>query len=327
MEPADVIGVPMPTEDGKFYRHAVPTWAYELSIERIQDKPAVLVLDELSTAPPAVQAPALRIVHERKVGEIPLGPAVRIVAMANPTDTSAGTFDLTAAMANRLCHIPWGMDVRYWTQAKRRGFPPPDIVTPPDGWKDRIGHWANLTSTFCEVRPECAQNEPKGDDERGRGWPSHRSWEMADTLLAVAEAFGEDVQAQLLTGAVGEATAHELLTWVRNLDLPQPEDVLADPTIVKEPPPGQDHRMYAILGGVLNIVRTRKGDEPTWIAACNVVAHICQFVPDLALPFAFDLQSTKPSTTVRPPEAIMEVFQRVGSQAGILAPSTLPSKG
>src|SRR5207248_8810483 len=44
----------------------------------------LLFLDELTTAPPAVQAAMLRVVLERVVGDVTLPPAVRVVAAANP---------------------------------------------------------------------------------------------------------------------------------------------------------------------------------------------------------------------------------------------------
>src|ERR1700722_12692262 len=65
-----VQGVPM----------APPDWAVRL----VQAGRGLLFLDELSTAPPAVQAALLRLVLVRRIGALRLPAGVRIVAAANP---------------------------------------------------------------------------------------------------------------------------------------------------------------------------------------------------------------------------------------------------
>jgi MoxR-like ATPase len=56
----------------------------------------LLFLDELTTAPPAVQAAMLRVVLERAVGDVELPASVRIVAAANPAEQAADGWELTA---------------------------------------------------------------------------------------------------------------------------------------------------------------------------------------------------------------------------------------
>ena len=57
----------------------------------------LLFLDELSTAPPAVQAALLRVVLERVVGDLTLPDEVAVVAAANPPDQAADGWDLSGA--------------------------------------------------------------------------------------------------------------------------------------------------------------------------------------------------------------------------------------
>lgn len=81
-EPSDFSGLPVvgddPAEQG--VPMAPPDWAVRL----VRAGHGLLFLDELSTAPPAVQAALLRLVLERRVGALQLPPGVRIVAAANP---------------------------------------------------------------------------------------------------------------------------------------------------------------------------------------------------------------------------------------------------
>src|SRR5262249_61100891 len=86
-------------------------------------------------------------------------------------------------------------------------------------------------AAFLEVRPDLVLDLPRGAAESGRGWPSPRSWEAVATLLAACEGAGasEEARAALVARAVGEGTAREFLSWLEDLDLPDPERALAAP--------------------------------------------------------------------------------------------------
>ena len=85
---------------------APPDWAVRL----VRAGRGLLFLDELSTAPPAVQAALLRLVLERRVGALRLPPGVRIVAAANPRSSAADGWELSAPLANRFVHLQWTHD-------------------------------------------------------------------------------------------------------------------------------------------------------------------------------------------------------------------------
>ena len=77
-EPSDFSGLPVlgsdPANEG--VAMAPPDWAVRLR----HSGDGLLFLDELSSAPPAVQAALLRVVLERRVGSLALPDGVRIVA-------------------------------------------------------------------------------------------------------------------------------------------------------------------------------------------------------------------------------------------------------
>ncbi|MGW4569124.1 sigma 54-interacting transcriptional regulator, partial [Streptomyces sp. NPDC004561] len=85
-EPSDFSGLPVVGDDPAVQGvpMAPPDWAVRL----VRAGRGLLFLDELSTAPPAVQAALLRLVLERRVGALTLPPGVRIVAAANPRSAS-----------------------------------------------------------------------------------------------------------------------------------------------------------------------------------------------------------------------------------------------
>src|ERR1017187_1286671 len=77
-DPIDVGGYLVPDASGVVCS-SPPPWARRLSEALADNCPAWLMLDELSCAPPSVHAALLRVVHERRVGELDLG-GVRVVA-------------------------------------------------------------------------------------------------------------------------------------------------------------------------------------------------------------------------------------------------------
>ncbi len=107
-EPSDFSGLPVvgddPAEQG--VPLAPPDWAVRL----VRAGRGLLFLDELSTAPPAVQAALLRLVLERRIGALRLPPGVRIVAAANPRSSAADGWELSPPLANRFVHLQWHHD-------------------------------------------------------------------------------------------------------------------------------------------------------------------------------------------------------------------------
>ena len=87
---------------------APPDWAVRLA----RTGRGLLFFDELSSAPPAVQAALLRVVLERRVGSLQLPEHVRIVAAANPPASAADGWHLSPPLANRFVHLHWTHDPR-----------------------------------------------------------------------------------------------------------------------------------------------------------------------------------------------------------------------
>ena len=104
-EPADFSGLPVIREDGVVME--APAWAKRLH----KAGKGILFLDEISTAPPAVQAALLRVVLDRVVGdlELPAGDCCR--GGGEPAGTAAGD-GTCPPLANCFCHLSWSLDTR-----------------------------------------------------------------------------------------------------------------------------------------------------------------------------------------------------------------------
>lgn len=109
-EPSDFAGLPVVGDDPAVtgVPMAPPDWAVRLA----RTGQGLLFFDELSSAPPAVQAALLRVVLERRVGSLRLPEAVRVVAAANPPSSAADGWHLSPPLANRFVHLPWTHDPR-----------------------------------------------------------------------------------------------------------------------------------------------------------------------------------------------------------------------
>jgi len=86
LDPIDVGGYLVP-HDGKV-SCVPPPWAQRLKAESA--RPCWVFFDELSCAPSSVQAALLRVIAERKVGELSLN--FRVIAASNPAEWEATTF-------------------------------------------------------------------------------------------------------------------------------------------------------------------------------------------------------------------------------------------
>ena len=297
-EPSDFGGLPVVGNDGSV-SFAPPAWAHRLAAHGR----GVLFLDEVSTSPPAVQAALLRVILENTVGDLRLPDEVAIVAAANPPEDAADGWDLAAPLANRFCHLDWNVDAQTWIDGSLGGF----SATTMPALVDLEHHVVRATATvsaFISHRRALLYSPPADAASAGRAWPSPRSWTMASRLLgaATAAAASADVTAVLLRGAVGPGAALELLGWQRELDLPDPEAALLDPTSFTVPERGD--RAYAALTGLVGAVLA-DNTPARWAAAWHAIAHATTSVhPDLAVPAVRALIKNRPDGAIPPREVL-----------------------
>jgi hypothetical protein len=309
-EPSDFAGLPVVT--GNAVRFAPPLWATRLA----DAGTGVLFLDELSTAPPAVQAALLRVVLERTVGDLALPEDVAVVAAANPPEQAADGWDLSAPLANRLCHLTWETSPRSIADGLAGGWAAPFIPPLPAGWAAGESLAKGLVAAFLQVRPALALAPPANPSEAGRGWPSPRTWEMAARLMAAANAAGAGDQARsaLIRGAIGDGAGVEFLAWLMEMDLPDPEEALANPAKFRLPQRGD--RAYAALAAVAAAVAADPTPE-RWTAGWQVLGGCAQDAPDVAAVAARVLAKCRPDGTPLPGE--IKLFAPVLRDAGLLA--------
>ncbi|WP_329286369.1 AAA family ATPase [Streptomyces sp. NBC_00691] len=281
-EPSDFSGLPVigddPAEQG--VPMAPPDWAVRL----VKAGRGLLFLDELSTAPPAVQAALLRLVLERRIGALRLPSGVRIVAAANPRASAADGWELSPPLANRFVHLQWTHD--HDVVVRGLGGTWPRATLPrldPERLPNAVDHARRAVCGLLATRPTLVHRLPGGETRRGGAWPSPRSWEMSLRLLAFASAAGSsrEVISLLVRGTVGDGPGLELLASLDRMDLPDPETLLADPAGAELPERG-DLRQAA-LDGVVAAIGARP-EKARWDAAWAVLARAAETgAPDLVV--------------------------------------------
>ncbi|WP_442817779.1 sigma 54-interacting transcriptional regulator [Streptomyces sp. NBC_01591] len=313
-EPSDFAGLPVVGDDPAVtgVPMAPPDWAVRLA----RTGQGLLFFDELSSAPPAVQAALLRVVLERRVGSLTLPESVRIVAAANPPSSAADGWHLSPPLANRFVHLQWTHDPR--TVARGMAGTWPEVAVPVVDAARVPGAAARARgaiSGFLTARPGLVHHIPADAESRGRAWPSPRTWDMALRLLATgyATGTGREAVAAALTGAVGDGAGIELLSYLENLDLPDPDRVLADPDAFALPERGD--RQLAFLIAVVAAVQgdlTRRRWEAGWTVLAKAVDA---GVPDVAARAAVDLATMRDTDWPVPEgiDAFVELLQLSGA--------------
>ena len=306
-EPADFLGLPVISESQT--RFVAPDWAQRLA----QSERGLLFLDEISTAPPAVQAALLRVVLDRVVGDLQLPPTTRIVAAANPPELAAGGWELSPPLANRFVHINWELDAREWA----REFPsywgaPPQLPEIDEGaW----AHARTLVASFIMRKPSLLLQVPASGAEAGMAWPSPRSWDNASRLLAVTLQAGGDIKdaLPLVSGCVGQGAATEFIVWAAEFDLPAPEVVLA--AADSFPIPQRGDIAFAIYQACAQYA-VRSGDAQTWLACAKLLARAAEAGHADVAAVAFS-QLARHRVDVPVPPEVVRPFTRLLKEVGV----------
>ncbi|WP_067722445.1 AAA family ATPase [Nocardia yamanashiensis] len=321
-EPSDFSGLPIvgddPAEQG--VPMAPPDWAVRL----VRAGRGLLFLDELSTAPPAVQAALLRLVLERRIGALKLPPQVRIVAAANPRSSAADGWELSPPLANRFVHLRWVHDHDVVVRGLGGVWPRATLpVLDPEKLTEAVEYARRAVCFLLAARPKLVHQMPTTETRRGGAWASPRSWDMALRLIAFATAAGSsrDVLSMLIRGTVGDGPGFELLSSLDRMDLPDPEALLADPDAAELPERG-DLRQ-AVLDGVVAAVRKRP-DRERWDAAWALLVRAAESgAPDLVVVPATTLATLRRDDWVVPAAierlaAVVSVSQRADQAADLV---------
>lgn len=205
MEPTDIKGIPYYSAQDNTMRWAQPS---ELPTPEFasQYPVVILFLDELNSAPPAVQAAAYQLVLNRRVGQYVLPDNVVVVAAGNRLSDKGVAYRMPSPLANRFVHVELHVDFSDWQQWAVQHQIHPDVV----------GYLSYQKGDLFQFDPQV--------HDRSFGTP--RSWSFVSDLLD--DHMSEAQQSDLVAGCVGSGLAVKFMTHRKIASkLPNPTDVLA----------------------------------------------------------------------------------------------------
>ena len=230
MEPTDIRGIPYLADvkvydkDGNLVKddQGVPITDKEFRWSTPSDLPtdemsrALVFFDEMSAAPPSVQAATYQIILNRRIGNYVMPREVVIVAAGNRVKDKGVAYNMPMPLANRFTHLTLEVDA--------------------DDWKE----WATINRVHKDVvgyisfQPgDLNQFNPSAD---GYAFATPRSWYFASELLQEEGPDGKmidtglptDVLGDMVKGTVGEGVGVKFMTYrTQAAELPHARDILS----------------------------------------------------------------------------------------------------
>ncbi len=198
LDPTDLKGIPFYDSDS----HSA-LWASPAFLPK--EGRGILFLDELNSAPPAVQASAYQLILDREIGEYTLPDGWAIVAAGNRENDRGVVYKMPSPLANRFVHLEMGINV--------------------DDWKK----WAFDTKidsriiAYISYKKEDLFNFDATTYQKSFATP--RSWEFVDLLLK--SGLKESLMLNAISGAVGREIAINFLAFAKVMnELPDIEQIL-----------------------------------------------------------------------------------------------------
>jgi hypothetical protein len=276
-DPTDFSGLPVHL-NGQV-RFAPPEWTFAFD----ETGQGILFLDELTTAPPSVQAALLRVILERKVGFRPLPKGVRVVAAANPPDQVVGGWELSPPLRNRFVHIRWELSGEIYQKALREGFGQPSLpAIDPNAHAEAEKFWRTMVEVFLRQYPHLAKANPSDEEY---AFASPRTWDFAIALMASCDLLGKapkpgqkgsEVFLNLVEGCVGKGAAVAFAHFLQTLRLPDPDEVL-DGKIPLDLKSFRGDELYAFFSA-LAAALVRRQTQPNFVDAMLVFLELTEQV-------------------------------------------------
>ena len=201
-EPTDIKGIPYyNAEQGKM------VWAPPAELPTDPESTALIFLDELNSAPPAVQAAAYQLILNRRVGTYELPKGVDVVAAGNREGDRGVTYRMPAPLANRFVHLEMKVDFDDWQEWATGNKIHPEVV----------GYVSFAKQDLYDFDPKSPS----------KAFATPRSWMFVSELLD-GEDSDTDTLHNLIAGAIGDGLAVKFMAHRKiAAKLPKPEDILS----------------------------------------------------------------------------------------------------
>jgi hypothetical protein len=198
----------------------------------------LLFLDEATSAPPAIQAAAYKLVLDRMVGSHHLHKNVAIVLAGNLETDGAIVHPMSTALQSRLVHLELEVDADEFV-----------------AWAEANGIDYRITG-YIKFKPKNVYTF--SPDHTDCTYASPRTWEFAHRLLGVMDHTDRDFL-PLLAGTLSEGVAREFISFCKIHDeLLKPSQIVADPERVRVPT--EPSVLFALTGSIAHNIKPDTGE-------------------------------------------------------------------
>lgn len=186
----------------------------------------MVLFDELSSAVPALQAAAYKIILDRKVGKYNLHKNVAVCAAGNLEGDNAVVHPMSTALQSRMVHLELVADAKEWVE-----------------WAASFGIDHRITS-YINFKPSSLYTFTPDHTDNTYACP--RTWAFADKIMKQCEVGDPDLL-PMLAGALSEGVAREFLVFCKVYkDLPTIDSLVTSPETQRMPT--EPSILYAMSG-------------------------------------------------------------------------------
>ena len=277
----DVIGLPYIEKiirDGEV-PDAITRFARSVYMPTRDRKRWIIMLDELVSAPPAIQTQAYQLMSEHRIGPHVLDPGVHVVAAGNRITDKGVVYRMPSPLVNRCVHIEVEPHIDDWL----------DYMMPLGVVPEVVAYLRRYPQRLLELHADIDRLP----------FPSPRSWTYTSRVLGKyltmypREAALGRVR-PLIEGLLGPGVASDFLLFLRVFDKIPDTEAIIDGRDSPEPPSDPD-ALYALTSSLVGLTRTRSD-----------LTHFLRYI--LRLPRTFAVLSVRDAFRVG-----QEVRQRLTS--------------
>ena len=258
LDPTDLKGIPFfnaETKEG--------VWAKPSFLPSLEGSKGILFLDEINTAPPAVQASAYQLILDRRVGEYELPEGWSIIAAGNRENDRGVVYKMPPPLANRFVHFEMEVDFSDWKAWAYSVKIDSSIIA-------YLAYDKSMLFTF-----DANSNE--------KSFATPRSWSYVDTI--VKSGIDKELILDSISGAVGREAAIGYLSFRKIMkDLPNLNTILDGSLTSLDDE--NSKVMMALVIGLVNALLDNMNDE----AVDNVLKFSLQLPGEFSIMLVKDMQ-------------------------------------
>ncbi|SFV90861.1 MoxR-like ATPases [hydrothermal vent metagenome] len=259
LDPTDLKGIPFfnaETKEG--------VWAKPSFLPNDPNSRGILFLDEINTAPPAVQASAYQLILDRKVGEYELPKGWSIVAAGNRENDRGVVYKMPPPLANRFVHFEMEVDFEDWK-----------------AWAYHVGIESAIIGYLAYDKSMLFTFDPTSNE---KAFATPRSWEYVDSI--VKSGIESDLILDSISGAVGREAAVGYSSFKKVMkDLPDLQSI--HDGSLKAFDEDDPKVLMALSIGLVNTARQNPSDE----AIDNILSFSLQLPGEFAIMLVKDMQA------------------------------------